>query len=286
MILVTGAGGKTGQAVTRALLKRGEPVRALVKTEEQVEDLRGLGKIDFAVEDLLDSTGMEQTMEGIRGIYLIAPNVHPEEGRIGEVAIAAARKARVERFVYHSVLHPQTRQMPHHWQKLGVEEMLLESGLSFTILQPAAYMQNLLPLWDTVINEGVYRVPYGGGGVLSLVDLEDVAEVAARMLTDPGHEGAVYELAGPEPLSPEEIAQVLSGSLELEVRAESISLESWTEQARAAGMSDYSVEALVRMFRYYDRSGLRGNPRVLQWLLERSPTNLSEFVDRTMRSRP
>ena len=285
MILVTGAGGKTGQAVVRALIGQEEPVRALVRRQEQVMDLQSLGASDAVVADLLDGAEVARAMDGVRAVYLVAPNVHPDETRIGVIAIAAGRKATVERFVYHSVLHPQTREMPHHWQKLGVEEMLLESGLNFTILQPAAYMQNLLPLWDTVVSEGVYRVPYGEAGALSLVDLEDVAEAASKVLTDPGHGDAIYELAGPEPLSPAEIARVLSRSLEFEVRAESISLKSWTEQARAVGMSDYSVDALVRMFRYYDRSGLRGSPRVLEWLLERSPTTLSEFVDRTQRSR-
>ena len=63
-------------------------------------------------------------------------------------AIRAAQSAGVERFVYHSVLHPQVEIMAHHWQKMRVEEQLFESGLSFTILQPAAYMQNVLAGWD------------------------------------------------------------------------------------------------------------------------------------------
>lgn len=284
MILVTGAGGKTGRSVVRALIGREEPVRALVRRQEQAVDLQDLGASDAVVSQLQDAAAMARAMDSVGAVYLVAPNVHPDETQIGEIAIAAAKSAGVDRFVYHSVLHPQTREMPHHWQKLSVEEKLFESGLDFTILQPAAYMQNLLPFWNRVVSENVYRVPYGEGGALSLVDLEDVAEVAAKVLTDPGHGGAVYELAGPEPLSPGEIARVLSESLEREVRAESFSVEAWTEQARAGGMSDYSVDALGRMFRYYDQFGLRGNPRVLEWLLERSPTTLNEFVDRTMRS--
>ncbi len=63
---------------------------------------------------------------------------------IGKLVIDEARKAGVKHFVYHSVLHPQTEKMNHHWQKMHVEEMIFESGLPFTILQPAPYMQNLL----------------------------------------------------------------------------------------------------------------------------------------------
>jgi uncharacterized protein YbjT (DUF2867 family) len=223
---------------------------------------------------------MERVVESVHAIYLIAPNMHPEELRIGEIAFTAARTAGVERIVYHSVLHPQTREMPHHWQKLAVEEKLFESGLGFTVLQPGAYMQNVLSYWGTIISEGVYRVPYGEGAALSLVDLEDVAAVAAKMLTTSAHNGAIYELAGPEALSPAEIAQALSECLDRPVEAETISISQWAEQAQASGMEKYPLNALSRMFRYYDHYGLQGNPRVLEWLLERPPTTFRQFVER------
>jgi NAD(P)H dehydrogenase (quinone) len=84
----------------------------------------------------------------------------PDEVVIGTLVIGEAKRAGVEHFVYHSVLHPQTERMTHHWQKLRVEEMLFESGLPFTILQPAPYMQNLLAVWKSIVEEGELRVPY------------------------------------------------------------------------------------------------------------------------------
>lgn len=74
-------------------------------------------------------------MRSAQGVYHICPNVHPQEVEIGRIAIDAARAAHVERFVFHSVLRPQIEAMPHHWRKLRVEEMLLASGLNFTILR-------------------------------------------------------------------------------------------------------------------------------------------------------
>lgn len=275
MILVTGAGGKTGKAVLERLSEKGEAVRALAHRE---------GQIAFSgtvVADLLDPAGMKAAMEGVQVVYLIAPNMHPDETGIGEIAIAAAREAGVERLVYHSVLHPQTREMPHHWQKLAVEERLFESGLEFTILQPAAYMQNLLAYWDEIVETGVYRVPYGESSALSLVDLEDVAEVSAEVLTDEGHDGAIYELAGPEALTPHRMAEVLSGQLAREIRSEKISLQAWIERARTDGLSGYALDSLTKMFRYYDRCGLIGNSKVLEILLGRPSTTFEQFVERT-----
>ena len=90
--------------------------------------------------------------------------------------------------------------MPHHWQKLRMEEALLESGLEFTILQPCAYMQNILTGWQK-ITKGEYIIPYQVQTRISMVDLQDVGEVASNVLTEQGHENAIYELSGPEPLS-------------------------------------------------------------------------------------
>lgn len=283
MILVTGSGGKTGQAVVRALSGAGESVRALVRRPEQAAQLDRLGATDVVGGDLLRAPDVERAMTGVRAVYLIAPNVHPQEDRIGEIAISTARSVGIERLVYHSVLHPQTREMPHHWQKLAVEERLFESGLGFTVLQPAAYMQNVLAYRDAVVEHGVYRVPYGEGGALSLVDLDDVAAVAARVLTEGGHEDAVYELAGPAALSPGDIGDALSRALGRPVETQAAPLPEWVEEARAGGVDGYALDALTRMFSYYDRHGLRGSPRVLECLLGRPATTFADFVTRSLR---
>ena len=182
------------------------------------------------------------------------------------------------------VLHPQTREMPHHWQKLAVEEKLLESGLHFCILQPSAYMQNIAAYWEEIVGEGRYTVPYGEGGALSLVDLEDVAEAAAIVLTDSNHDGATYELAGPDALSPVAIADLLSERLGRAVTAAEVAVDDWERQMRSRGASEYAIDALSRMFRYYDRHGLRGSSRVLEWLLGRPPGTLGEFLARIAES--
>lgn len=280
MILVTGAAGKTGQAVLTTLATRGEAVRALVHRQDQVDPAKQLGAQEAIVADLLDPAEMRVAMGGIRAVYLIVSNMHPEETRVGEIAIAAAKDAGVERIVYHSVLHPQTREMPHHWQKLTVEELLFGSGLGFTILQPAAYMQNVLPYWKEILEDGVYRVPYGESGALSLVDLEDVAQVSARVLIGEEHSGAIYELAGPEALTPRQIAAVLSKRLKKSVRSEMVPLETWMEGARAGGLVGYPLDSLTKMFGYYDRHGLIGNPKVLEMLLGRQSTTFDRFIER------
>ncbi len=277
MILVTGAAGKTGRAVLRALSRRGAPARALVRRAEQEEAVRAAGAREAVAGDLRDAEALARAAEGTRAIYHICPNVSPHEVEIGRGVIDAGRRAGVERIVYHSVLHPRTEAMPHHWHKLRVEELLLESGLAFTVLQPAAYMQNVLAHRTSIVERGVYPVPYGVDARIALVDLEDVAEVAAAVLTEPGHDGATYELCSESP-SQTEIAATLSDVLERPVRAVQIGLDAWSRDA--AGLDAERRETLIAMFRYYDRHGLPGNANVLRWLLGREPTTFEAFATR------
>jgi NAD(P)H dehydrogenase (quinone) len=280
MILITGAAGKTGRAVIRALLARGQAVRALVHKPEQVRPVKELGVQEVAAGDLCDPAAVGEAARGSRAIYHICPNMHPDEATIGQAVIAAARSAEVQHLVYHSVLHPQVEAMPHHWLKMRVEEQLFESGLSYTILQPAAYMQNVLAQWNSIIQDGIYPVPYGVETRLGMVDLDDVAEAAATVLTEAGHTGATYELAGAEALSQIEVAAVLADCLGRPVRVETIGIDRWKQRARASGLGIYQIKTLVKMFRYYEQHDLWGNPHVLGWLLDRPPTPFAAFVKR------
>jgi NAD(P)H dehydrogenase (quinone) len=280
MILVTGAGGKTGRAVIKALVARGAPVRAFVRSIAHGSSLTAMGVREIAAGAMDDPHALSRAVRGIDAIYHICPNVSPDEIAFAAALIAAATELGVPRLVYHSVLHPQIEAMPHHWAKLRVEEMLFSSALDFTILQPTAYMQNSLAQWDIVKREGIYRVPYPVETKLSLVDLEDVAEAAATVLTKSGHSAATYELVGTPPLSQTEIAETFGKALNKTVRAEAETIDAWDQRARGAGLDDYQLDTLTKMFRAYARDGLKGNPNGLGWLLGRPPTTLAAFAAR------
>jgi uncharacterized protein YbjT (DUF2867 family) len=278
MILITGAAGKTGKAITQALVAQGESVRALVYRDEYIQTLESLGAEDIIVGDMSDYSSVGHAFSGIRAIYHICPNMSPDETMIGRNVIDAAKAAGDPHFVYHSVLHPQTESMPHHWQKLRVEEMLIESGLPFTILQPTAYVQNILAHWKMIREQGIFPVPYSVEARSSLVDLNDVAQVAADVLTSAGHFGATYELVGTESISQVEIAEVLGDKLGQPVKAQEITHEDWKQTARASGLGDYQLDALIEMFKFYGQHGFAGNTNILRWLLGREPTSFEEFI--------
>lgn len=278
MILITGCAGKTGRNVLQALVEREEPVRALVYQPEQIDLVESIGAQDVVVGDMNSAEAMREAVQGIRAIYHIPPNVSPYEISIGQTMIAAAKEAGVQHFVYHSVLKPQSEAMPHHWRKLRVEELLLESRMLYTIMQPAVYMQNLLVHWKKILQEGIYAVPYPTATRLSFVDLRDVAQAAAIVLTGEGHEFAQYELVGTEGISQSEVASILGKELGRPVQAVSIPIDTWRRQAKESGLGEEQIETLTKMFAFYQQYDFIGNPRVLGWLLEYPPTTLTNFI--------
>lgn len=283
MILVTGAAGKTGRAVIAALVARGEQVRALVHRAEAVESVLGAGAEDALVGDMLSVDDLRAACRGVRAVYHICPNMHTGEEAMAEGLLGVMAQAGARRLVYHSVLHPQVEAMPHHWRKLRVEELLFTQNVPWTILQPAAYMQNVFAYWGTIVNEGVYRVPYAVTARLGMVDLEDVAAAAAAVLIDAGHEYAIYELAGPEILDQVQIAVVLARQLGRPVRTQAVDRVQWAESARRAGQSAEAVDTLRQMFEYYERYGFYGNAAVLRMLLRREPSTFAQVVARQLK---
>ena len=272
--LVIGSAGKTGRAVTRTLLGRGVRVRAAVR--------RGSRGVPYAAElappvivELTTGLGLEEAMRGVDAVYHLAPNVHPDEAGIAARVVESACAAGVSRFIFHSVLHPEDASMPHHVRKAQAEEVIRARLSSATVLRPAAYGQNLL----SAALAGRMAVPYSIDAPFTNVDLSDVAEVAALVLTVAGHEGAIYELCGSESLTVREQARIAGDVLGRPVEASRISFEEWAA-GPGSGMSEQARQDLLAMFRAYDRDGLTGDATDLERLLRRPATPWRVTVER------
>jgi NAD(P)H dehydrogenase (quinone) len=207
-VAVLGGHGKTGRTVVAAL------------------DARGATGVPLGRADWADLAG---AVSGSDAVYLVAPNLHPDEPAYVAQVLDAARDSGVGRVVYHSVASPYVPEMPHHLGKAVSEDVVRRSGLAWTILQPGAYLQNL----DLT---GPVRVPYDVHATFGFLDLSDLGAAAATVLLDDGHAGATYELAS-------RVASVAELAAEAGVAAERVDdpgTHPW----------------LSAMFAYYDRHGL------------------------------
>ena len=266
-----GASGKTGRAVTSALVRRGVHVRAATRSPSQFTTPYAAGLVTPVPVDLVSGLGLADAVRGVDAVYHLAPNVHPDEVGLAMRVVQAADSAGISRFAFHSVLHPDDASMPHHLRKAEAEKIIRARLGGATVLRPAAYHQNLV---DAALT-GRIAVPYSLDAPFTNVDLDDIAEVAALVLTEGGHEGRTYELAGPETLSVREQARMASEVLGREAEAVELSLEEWAA-GPGASISGRQREDLLAMFRTYDREGFVGGSDTAERLLGRHPTTWRE----------
>lgn len=277
-VLVCGANGRTGRAVVAALAKAGVQVRAFIRNEAQAEFLLSLGATECAIGDLDNPESIAAAMESCDKLVFIGPPMHPQETEFVGHLIGAARQVDLSHFVYYSVMHPLRREVRHHRLKLDAEEALIESGLTYTILQPSRYMQHLDPIWPKVLSEGIHAMPFSAEQKFSVVDLRDLAEAVATVVSRDSDHFATYELAGPEQLSQADMAAAISSIIDRPVSAEAYPLEALQEDARKKGVPDDKIAQMLVMNRHYDLHGFMGNANVLRWILGREPTRFQEYV--------
>lgn len=275
MILVTAAAGRTGRHLISALQARDLPVRALVRRPQPDPALPG--DVELVVGDLLDKDTLRRACDRCAAIIHTGP-AGADEPVMGKWIVDAAKAAGVGHFIYNSVTHPQTEWLLNHRNKLKVEDHLINSGLPFTILQPMHYFQNI----DVrrAVERGAYVSAYSPTVGLSFVDMADVAEVAARIVGDPAHFHATYEICASDHLTSAEVASLIAARSGAAIRNEQLGIAEFV--AGIPGTDGYFGDFLIRLMTYYNRYGIRGNANVLTWLLGRAPTNATQYVDRML----
>jgi uncharacterized protein YbjT (DUF2867 family) len=280
MILVTAANGNQGKLLIPRLLAAGLPVRASVRSESSAAALRGAGVDDVVVGDLMDSDVLERAVRGADAIYHVGPTLSPCERAVGFAIIDAAVAAGVRHLVMSSVLHAITTDLVQHEIKRDIEEHLLSSGLDFTILQPANYMlaHRLKPAFE----RGVFELTWSLDRKQSLVDIGDIAEVAALVLGDLGrHVGATYELASPGRYTAFELADIIASVVGEPVTAGEIDVDTFAGRMFGdiePSEKEYRLRAMHAISARYSSNDFVGNPNVLTWLLGRAPTTWEQFV--------
>lgn len=197
-ILVIGATGTIGRRVVDRLLAEGVPVRALSRNPQAAELP---SSVEVVVGDLTVPASLEDALRDVETVFLVwtAP-----PATVAEVIALISHHAR--RIVFlsspHQTPHPFFRQ-PNVMAAMhaAIEREIAASGLAATILRPGMFASNVIPWWAAQIRAGdTVRWPYAAAASAP-VDVRDVASAAARVLTDPDHDGGDYVLTGPDSLT-------------------------------------------------------------------------------------
>lgn len=275
-VLMVGATGKYASLVLPELKRRGAKVRALVRAENE-PGARERGADEVAIGDLRDPASLRSASSGIDGVFHIGPAFAPDESEMGIAIVEAAKAAGVGKFVFSGVIHPSSSKLSNHAAKLPVEQAIYESGMNFTVLQPAMFMQTIEIGWDEVLNEGRFSLPYSKHVKACYVDYRDVAEVAALALTTNRLDYGTFELSAPGQIDRVGLASLISEVLGRRIEAGELPLDEW---AQTSAIPDRHVrEGLKCMYAHYDQYGFPGgNSLVLRTILGREPRTLKQFL--------
>jgi len=213
-VLVTGATGRVGGEVVKALLQRGAEVRALARKHPKPGTFPGA--VEIALGDLTDPVSIAEAFKGVDKLVLHIAGVADELIQ-ALTAYSLSKKAGLKHVTYMSVFKAdQFLEVPHFAAKYTVEDAIRAGRMPYTILRPAYFVQNERGLKAALTGAGVYPIPAGNQGV-AVVDVRDIAEAAAISLTEEGHEGKTYDLVSSDMLTGPDAAAIWSKLLGKEI---------------------------------------------------------------------
>jgi NAD(P)H dehydrogenase (quinone) len=253
VILVTGATGRVGYRLMEALADMGTEATAMVRVEAKGADLPGSAKHIVAT---FDDPPPTEVLQSFDRVFLLSP-AHEEQAELEilfvDALLAAGHRPHVVKVAADGFQDPDcdVRVMRSHRQ---VATHLAAVGLPATYLAPSGYMENLLGATETIREEGMIYAPAGQGKV-GFIAASDVADVAAQVLTSPGHEDAVYVLTGPEALSYGDVATRVSAVFAREVSYADLPEDRAREQLQASGLNPWQVEGTLEMFDWIRHGG-------------------------------
>jgi uncharacterized protein YbjT (DUF2867 family) len=275
-VLMVGATGKFAGYVLPELIKRGVKVRALVRDRESERVALDRGADETVLGDLEDARCLISAAVGADGVFHINPAFAPREAAMGVTMVNAAKAAGVTKFVFSSVIHPSITRLTNHAGKQPVEQAIYDSGMKFTVLQPAMFMQNMEASWPEVMRTGKFALPYSKKAKACYVDYRDVAEAAAMALTGNKLEGGTFEMCAPGTYNRIEVAALMSDALGRKIEAGEVPFEDW---AHAQNLPEGPVRAgLKRMYADYHEHGFPGgNGMTLRCVLGREARTLKSY---------
>ncbi|EOT03660.1 NmrA family transcriptional regulator [Streptomyces noursei CCRC 11814] len=264
-----------GRPLTQALAEAGEQVTAVSRHAAAMPD-----GVRHVAADLAEPTSLTPALDGAKALFLLlSGDLHAPEARPTDIIDLAAARG-VRRVVLLSSQGVATRPLgPSRVAMRAVEDALRGSGLDWAVVRPGGFASNAFAWAESVRTQATVAAPFGDVGV-PVIDPADIAEVAAACLLDDRHTGGVYELTGPEVITPRQQAEVIAAVLGSPVRFHELT----RDEAKATMTQFVPVELAddtLDIISAPNPAELRISPDV-ERVLGRAPRPFNDWVGRNI----
>jgi uncharacterized protein YbjT (DUF2867 family) len=277
VIAVVGATGTIGSRVVAGLSAQGYEVRAISSNPDAE-----VGSAEIFTADLTDADQALAALEGVDGVYLTPPESGDDplatEAAVSYNVINAAARNGVDHVVMHTAVGANLGNTGAEVldNKTGIEQALAESGVGYTILRPAWYLQNLWGARD-YLEQGVVSMPWPGDMVWAATDVGDVATAAVAFF-DRGPANRAFDLHIPGGITGQQIADAASAALGREVNYHEADV-STRDYVEAFPISDPHKDIYAGLFDYFRSTTYLGDPEpIIKTLDGFEPRGLDDFM--------
>jgi uncharacterized protein YbjT (DUF2867 family) len=280
-IAVTGATGVVGGQVARALAAAGVPTRLVVRDPARAPELAGS---EVAVATYGDGDAVARALSGQRTVFMVSA-AEDERRRADHLTfVAAAHEAGVERIVYLSFLGAAPDATftlaRDHW---ATEEAIRATGVAFTFLRDSLYADYLSYF---VGEDDTLRGPAGDGRLSAVAQADAAAVAAAVLIQGSAHDGVTYDVTGPEALTLQEAADLISAAWGRPVRYVDETLDEAYASRAHYGAPQWQVDAWVSTYTAIAAGELAPVSDTVPRLTGRPAVSLAELLERAKDAQP
>ena len=275
-ILIIGGTGKIGSELVSLLVKAGVHFRILVR-HNSTGHLPQYDNYEIVQGDLTEPDNVKIALSDIKRVFLLSrdqPRLGELEGILIELARAAGVKKIVKSSAFAAGLQPPVGYGVSHAES---EHKLMSSGLQWVILRPYMFMQNLLELSDLIMSRSLMPLPLAKAKI-GIIDARDVALVAKTVLTEDAYDNKHYELTGPDALSMNDCAEVLSGLLGRSIRYRSPPYWFAALMMRMQGVSAWDIVMRKQLFKMIRDGGETIITNDVEHITGQKPRSLESFL--------
>jgi len=278
MILITGATGTIGRELVLDLTARRSIFKVMARSQEAIKGFEAKG-IKAVHGDFERPETFAGALAEVQSVFLLT-TPRPDNPSLERAFLAACKTRGIQHVVRISAMGANPWAASALLRNHGrCEAQLEDSGLAWTHLRPTIFMQNLVPfIGPAIAKESTLYAP-AGDARMPWVDIRDIAAVAGLVLTTKGHEGLVYELTGPEPLTYAQIATQLSQQLGRQITYVNVPEGAARQSMVGMGMSPWLAEGLITLYQLFKANGHTAMAlETVERLTGRAPRNLASYL--------